>query len=227
MIKRGLLRTSIRLTAAIVLVGISSPLTATAQTETLTYLGNPFTQASLSGNLSLAEAYAPAMDSGTVVLSAPLGANLSDVFVTPESFAFAGGGPESGYLGSATNPYLGEFGNIATFEFSTDAAGMLTAWNVNIAGGIFGGTNSPSSAAVTLTMSGDTFAAGFSTPSCAAPPEATIPCFGISESNTGPGHWQETLASPAPEVDPGMAGSALTLLAGCLAILRGRRHGSA
>jgi hypothetical protein len=223
------MRTSIRLAAAIAL-GIFWPFAANAQTETLTYLGEPFTQANFSGNLSLAQAYAPAMDAGTVVLSAPLGANLTDVFVTPESYAFQGGGPLSGYLGSATNPFVGFPGNVATFEFSTDASGMLTQWNVNVTGGIFGGTNSPSSASVTLTMAGDTFSAFLSTPSCAAPPGVTIPCFAISESNTaagqGAGHWRETL-TPAPEIDPGMAGSAMTLLAGGLAILRARRRASA
>jgi hypothetical protein len=210
------------------LAGISLPLAANAQTETLTYTGNPFSQATFGGNLSLAEAYAPAMDAGTIVLSTPLGDNLIDVFVTPESYAFAGGGPASDYLSSASNPYIGDYGNVATFEFSTDATGLLTQWNVNITGGVFAGTNSPSSASITLTMSGDTFAAGFSTPSCAAPPGVTIPCYGISESNISPplsaaGHWQQTIAPQAPEIDPGMAGSALTLLAGLGALVRGRR----
>jgi hypothetical protein len=212
-----------------ILAGISLPLAANANTETLTYTGIPFTQATLGGNLSLAAAYAPAMDAGTVVLSTALGDNLNDVFVTPESYAFEGGGPASNYLGSATNPYVGEYGNVATFEFSTDSTGMLTQWNVNITGGVFGGTNSPSSASVTLTMAGDTFSAGFSTPSCAAPPGVTIPCYSIFESNINPpfsaaGHWEQTIAPQAPEMDPGMAGSGMTLLAGCLAMLRGRKR---
>jgi hypothetical protein len=217
------------LMAVTVLTGICLPLAAHAQTETLTYTGNAFNQATFGGNLALAEAYAPAMDAGTVLLSAPLGDNLNQVFVTPESFAFQGGGPASIYLASASNPYFGDFGNVATFEFSTDATGMLTQWNVNITGGIFGGTNSPSSASLTLTMSGDTFSAGFSTPTCAAPSGVTIPCYSINESNVGPpfsgaGHWQQTIALQAPEIDPGMAGSALTLLAGLAAMMkRGRR----
>jgi hypothetical protein len=215
--------------AVSILAGISPPLVAHANTETLTYTGIPFTQAALGGNLSLAAAYAPAMDAGTVVLSTALGDNLNNVFVTPESYAFEGGGPTSNYLGSATNPYVGEYGNVATFEFSTDSTGMLTQWNVNITGGVFAGTNSPSSASVTLTMAGDTFSAGFSTPSCAAPPGVTIPCYSISESNISPpfyaaGHWEQTIAPQAPEIDPGMAGCGMTLLAGCLAMLRGRKR---
>jgi hypothetical protein len=223
------MRTFSGVMAVIVLAGISLPLAANAQTETLTYTGNAFNQATFGGNLSLAEAYAPAMDAGTVVLSTPLGDNLNDVFVTPESYAFEGGGPASNYLGSASNPFIGSFGNVATFEFSTDATGMLTQWNVNITGGVFAGTNSPSSASVTLTTLGDTFSAGFSTPSCAAPPGVTIPCYSISESNIGApfsaaGHWQQTIAAQTPEIDPGMAGSGLTLLAGIGALIRGRRR---
>jgi hypothetical protein len=223
------MRTFSGVMAVIVLAGISLPLAANAQTETLTYTGNAFNQATFGGNLSLAEAYAPAMDAGTVVLSTPLGDNLNDVFVKPESYAFEGGGPASNYLGSASNPFIGSFGNVATFEFSTDATGMLTQWNVNITGGVFAGTNSPSSASVTLTTLGDTFSAGFSTPSCAAPPGVTIPCYSISESNIGApfsaaGHWQQTIAAQTPEIDPGMAGSGLTLLAGIGALIRGRRR---
>jgi hypothetical protein len=223
------MRTFSGIMAVIVLAGISLPSAANAQTETLTYTGNAFNQATFGGNLSLAEAYAPAMDAGTVVLSTPLGDNLNDVFVTPESYAFEGGGPASNYLGSASNPFIGSFGNVATFEFSTDATGMLTQWNVNITGGVFAGTNSPSSASVTLTTLGDTFSAGFSTPSCAAPPGVTIPCYSISESNIGPpfsaaGHWQQSIAAQTPEIDPGMAGSGLTLLAGIGALISGRRR---
>jgi len=223
------MRTFSDLTVVFLLAVISLPRAANAQTETLTYTGNPFTEATFGGNLSLAEAYAPMMDAGTVVLSMPLGDNLNDVFVTPESYAFQGGGPASLYLGSATNPYIGQFRNVATFEFSTNATGMLTQWNVNITGGIFAGTNSPSSAAVTLGMSGDTFSAGLSTPSCAAPPGVTIPCYSISESNistpfSGAGHWQQTIAGPAPEMDPGTAGAGLTLLAGIAALVTSRRR---
>jgi hypothetical protein len=213
---------------AAVLAGISLPLAANAQTETLTYTGNAFNQVTFGGNLSLAEAYAPAMDAGTVVLSTPLSGNLNDVSITPQSYAFEGGGPTASFLNSALNPYVGEFGNVATFEFSTDATGMLTQWNVNVIGGVFAGTNSPSSASVTLSMLGDTFSAGLSTPTCAAPQGVTIPCFSISESNISPpfsaaGHWQQTIATPAPEIDSGTAGSALTLLAGFAALVRGRR----
>ena len=218
------------LMGAMMLAAICLPLAATAQTETLTYTGYLFNQASFGGNLSLAEAYAPAMDSGTVVLSTPLGDNLNDVFVTPESYAFAGGGPLSNYLNSAFNPFPGQLGNVATFEFSTDATGRLTSWNVNVTGGVFAGTNTRSSASVTLGMSGDTFSAALGSPACEAPPAATIPCFSISESNTssspfsGAGNWQQTIAPSAPEMDPGTAGSALTLLAGLAAIVSARRR---
>jgi hypothetical protein len=215
------------LLAVSMLAGISFPVAAIAQSETLTYTGNVFNQATFTGNLSLAEANAPTMDTGTVVLSTPLGDNLSDIFVTPQSYAFGGGALAAAYLNSG-NPEIGTFGNSATFEFSTDATGMITQWNVNVTGGIFAGTNSPSSASITLGMSGDTYSAGFSTPSCAAPPGVTIPCYTISESNistpfSAAGHWQQTITQ-TPEIDPGMAGSGMTLLAGVLAIVRSRRR---
>jgi hypothetical protein len=219
------------LLAVSMLAGISLPVDANAQSETLTYTGDPFTQATFSGNLSVAEANAPAMDTGTVVLSTPLGDNLNDVFVTPESYAFGGGALASFYLNSGS-PTVGSFGNSASFEFSTNATGMITQWTVDVVGGIFAGTNSPSSAAITLGMSGDTYSAFASNPSCAAPPGAptVVPCYSVSESNidsnspfSAAGHWQQTI-NQSPEIDPGMTGSGLTLLAGALAIVRGRRR---
>jgi hypothetical protein len=220
------------LVAVYMLAGISLPLAAIAQSETLTYTGNPFNQATFSGNLSLAEANAPTMDTGTVVLSTPLGDNLNDVFVTPESYAFGGSVLASYYLNSGS-PVVSLYGNSAAFEFSTNAFGMITQWNVDVTGGIFEGTNSPSGAAITLGMSGDTYSAFTSSPSCAAPPGVPISCYSVSESNvdsnsfySAAGHWQQTI-NQTPEIDTGMAGSGLTLLAGVLAIVRGRRRAAA
>jgi hypothetical protein len=45
----------------------------------------------------------------------------------------------------------------------------------------------------------------------------------LTASSSSPGTWTVASAT-APEIDPGMAGSALTLLAGCVAMMRGRRR---
>jgi hypothetical protein len=50
------------------------------------------------------------------------------------------------------------------------------------------------------------------------------PCV-VQASSATAGKWTVS-STNAPEIDPGFAGSGLTLLAGCLAILRGRRRGA-
>jgi hypothetical protein len=51
------------------------------------------------------------------------------------------------------------------------------------------------------------------------------PC-SLKASSSTAGTWVVS-STQAPEIDPGMAGSGMTLLAGCLAILRGRKRVSA
>ena len=69
--------------------------------------------------------------------------------ITPVSWSFDGTAPFAGYLDS-NGPTAGGPGQSASFVFSTDASGALTGWNINILGGIFSGTNSPSFAAITI-----------------------------------------------------------------------------
>jgi hypothetical protein len=51
------------------------------------------------------------------------------------------------------------------------------------------------------------------------------PCY-VQASDAAAGTWTVSTTN-APEMDPGFAGSGLTLLAGCLAVLRGRRRARA
>jgi hypothetical protein len=53
-----------------------------------------------------------------------------------------------------------------------------------------------------------------------------IPVCSLTATSASPGTWTVAGAN-APEIDPGMAGSALTLLAGCVAMMRARRRISA
>jgi hypothetical protein len=212
--------------AVSMLAGLYLPLTANADTETLTYQGSVFTEAILGGNLTSAEQSIIPMNTGSVVLSTPLGNNLVNAMVIPEAWAFDSGTRFGAELDSSRIPFLGLIGNSATFLFSTDATGDITDWNISIDGGRLAGTNTFASESLTITRSGDTYAIGASTPACAVPPGVPPPtgCFGVSESNTAGGHWGATITAAAPEIDSSFAGSAFTLLAGCLAIVRARKR---
>jgi hypothetical protein len=193
-----------------------------AQTEMLTYTGSAFTQADFSGNVSIAEAQSPPQNTGSIVLSAPLGDNLTNSIVMPASWAFDSTTLLGGVYLNSGNPELGLTNNYATFQFSTDLTGAITQWDVEIHG-LTIGTSAPSGASLSITTSGDTYSSFASNSECAKPPGVPIPCYNISESNDAAGQWSQSVA-PAPEIDPGMAGSALTLLAGMLAIVRSRRQ---
>lgn len=202
--------------AALLTAGV--PLAASAQTETLDYLGSPFTNLTVSGNVADGLANAPLAMTGQVVLSAPLGDDLSNFQVTPLSWTF------SGLYLSSSGPVSSQPDNFAQFSVSTDANGALTGWDVSIDAGFFDGTNAPSGTTLSLTDSGDTLVSFVSGPACAAPPGISVPCFNVSESNDAPGSWSSA-ATRAPEIDPGSAASAFTLLLGSLLLLRGRRPG--
>jgi hypothetical protein len=60
---------------------------------------------------------------GSVTFAAPLGANLSFASETPEAFSFT--------AGSLTVTNATEASN-SVFQFSTDAAGQITAWNIQV-----------------------------------------------------------------------------------------------
>lgn len=194
---------------------IAAPALAIAQDETLQYVGSPFTSFTASGNIANAFADSPAENSGEVVLGAPLGDDLNDVAVTPLSWNFDAATNSNFYLVDLPNDSL-------MFTVSTDAHGDLTAWNLSAGGNDFGSTNTPSYAAITLTNGGDSFAAGVSGYACAPPPGGLTSCFDVSESNSVAGSWT-TEAKSVPEIDRTFLYTALTLLLGSLAVLRGQR----
>lgn len=204
--------TKIGLVSAIL---IAAPAFAAAQDETLQYVGSPFTSFTATGDIGNAFAQSPAQNSGEIVLGTPLGDNLNDVAVTPLSWNFD---PTTN-----SNFYLVDFPyNSMTFTVSTNGQGNLTAWNLSAGGNDFGSTNTPSYAAITLTNAGDSFAAGSSGYGCTPPPGGLTSCFDVSESNSVAGSWTaETKA--VPELDTAFLYTALTLLLGSLAVLRGQR----
>lgn len=208
------MRSSLRFVLSAVLA--FTPLAVRAQTETLNYIGSPYTSLEVSGNVANAIAENPLTTTGQIVLSSPLGDNLNSASVTPLSWSFSGL-----YLDS-NGPVSYENDNYANFVFSTDASGYLTTWGINITAGVFEGTNAPSGTMISIGNSGDSLYSFISMPGCDAPPGVSVPCYDISESNDAPGSWSYSVAR-APEFNAGSAASALTLLLGTLLILRGRR----
>jgi len=203
---------------------LGAPLAALAQMETLDYTGSPFTSLSISGNLSNGLANSVLANAGDIVLSAPLGDNLSNVAVTPISWSFDSNTQLGGIYLNSNNPVAGGPGESTSFIFSTDATGMLTAWSLKVTDGILFGTNTTSFAAFTASSNaGDTFSSGFSTPACAAPPPLPNPCFNVIESGAAPGSWKATMTA-TPEIDPASTASGLALLLGGLVVLCGRRR---
>jgi hypothetical protein len=194
---------------------IAAPAFAAEQDETLQYVGSPFTSFTATGNIANAFAASPAQNSGEIVLGAPLGDNLNDVAVSPLSWNFDATTNSNFYLVDLPS-------NSMTFTVSTNAHGDLTAWNLSAGGNDFGSTNTPSYAAITLTNGGDSFAAGVSGYACAPPPGGLTSCFDVSESNSVAGSWT-TETKSVPEFDTTFLYTALTLLLGSLAVLRGRR----
>jgi hypothetical protein len=184
---------------------------------------NPSPNEPSSGSLS---GY-PLTLEGTITLAAPLAPNLSNFPVTPIYALFGFGIPDTGGPLILTGPdpsYAGPGvgGNVnantalqfTSLNFSTDSTGAITGWDLAMAGTPL----SFESFTATTTQSGDS-----------AQYLNVEPNFGgVNQydvgANSTPGAWTEVTPSPAPEIDPGMAGSGLTLLAGMLAIVRGRKR---
>jgi hypothetical protein len=204
-----------------VLLMVFGPVMATAQTETLGYMGSAFTSLSITGNLQNGLQNAVPENTGLLVLSSPLGDNLHNAPITPISWSFDSSTQFGSIYLNSKNPFAVP-GAPPSFLFSTDAHGVLTGWNIDIVAGILSGTNSPSFASVTITNAGDTYSSGFSTPSCGAAPGVVTPCFTVSESTLAPGHWSSAVSS-APEIDPASAASGFTLFFGILAVMRSTR----
>ena len=136
--------------------------------------------------------------SGSVTLASALGDNLSNVVV---SFTTLSSGP-TGYNFSdgLTGAASGEGGG-ATFTFSTSSTGAIKSWTFDIA-----------QDATEFTSFG---------PVCHQYCDQTVGDAGLGQSFKA-GSW--TRATTAPEMDPVSAASGLTLLAGGLLVLRGRRR---
>ena len=200
----------------------AGPMVAHAQTETLDYIGSPFTSRSIDGDMTNGLANSIPENAGVLVLSSPLGDNLHNAVVTPLSWSFDSNTQFGSIYLNSHNPAAGDPGDSMSFMFSTDAKGAITGWSIAVIGGIFEGTNSPSFADITIGNAGDTFTTGFSSPDCAVPQGVPAPCYTVTESNAAPGGWSATIAR-APEIDSTSAAGALTLLLGCIAVLRGRR----
>jgi hypothetical protein len=190
-----------------------------AQTETLDYTGSAFTNVNISGNN---QGFAnPIQNTGELVLSSPLGDNLHDLAVIPVSFSFDGNTVFGAALDSSINSFTGP-ADVASFRFSTDAHGMLTAWDIVVSTAIFQGDNPESSAGITINTAGDSFSADAGGSFCLDPAGPPPGCFTIEASSALPGVWKASVTR-APEIDPALAGSGLTLLLGGLAVLRGLR----
>jgi hypothetical protein len=201
---------------------VAGPMAANAQTETLDYIGSPFTSRSIDGNLTNGLANSIPENAGELVFGSPLGDNLHNVAVTPVSWSFDSNTQFGSIYLNSHNPAAADPGDSMSFLFSTDAHGLITGWSIAVVGGIFEGTNSPSFAQITIGNAGDTFSTGFSSPECAVPPGVPAPCYTVTESNAAAGSWSSTVAR-APEIDSTSAASGLTLLLGGIAVLRGRR----
>jgi hypothetical protein len=185
---------------------------ASAGTETLNYAGSVMSVVSESG-------YAPPAPFamvGSITLSTPLGANLTDAVITPSAWSFNTPLGELTSTFAASQPY----DSGATFEIST-VHGAITSWSIDLFGGITEGTNSPSAESAMLTTGGDSYSGYFSSPSCNAPPGVPTPCFQLSLANTQGGTWT---TATAPELDGASPAAALTLLLGGLAVLCGGRQ---
>jgi hypothetical protein len=176
-----------------------------AHAEVLDYVGAPLT---IIPNDGYGVAPVPAFLSGSIIVPT-LGANLNNQQVTPVSFAF-----NEDMLSSVFQQYE-PFGS-AAFYFSTSATGAITGWNISMYSTSGPGSNSHLDESASITTTGDSYSTSRSTPDCAYNPTG---CFNVSAISSLGGTWSVA----APEIDPSGAVGAFLLLAGGLAVLRGRR----
>lgn len=195
------------------LATMAAPFAANSQTTTLDYQGSVLTNVSSSGNGSFPDV--PTLSSlvGDVVLGSPLGANLNNASVIPTAFSF------NAPLINSELFSPGYTGSSASFEFSTNNAGKITGWSVDLSF-TYLGTNSPSGNSIVLGLGGDSYTGFGSTPDGCGPPGGCSLL--VQESSATPGVW--SVPQKAPEIDPATAAGGLTLLLGGLAVLRGGRR---
>jgi len=182
---------------------------------TYDYIGQPMT---LTGQINGAEVPEQNFTMsysvlGDVVLSQALNPNQVNQQVTPLAYAFNNPGltppglllTMTGLLNSSYTGVLQLTLNTPTIDFST-ANGKITSFSATFSGtGDYGGES------LTLSSAGDSYSSMQGVPDCM--------CGGYwNGSNTAGGTWTK-----APEINPGVAATALTLLCGGGLVLRSRR----
>jgi hypothetical protein len=151
--------------------------------------------------------------SGTLTFGSPLGADLVNAPATPEVISFYNG--DFGSVVDVTG--LGSLGDSsyvldsASFDFSTDSSGSITGWNIFLSASQ-PGTIDSAPFFITSTPNGDS-ASSDSASFAGSYQDVTV-------SNKTPGRWAIVAA---PELSGTGALGGLTLLAGALAVARGRR----
>jgi hypothetical protein len=240
-IRGNLLKISTTLAAAAALASITA--SAYAQTVTLDYidpisgtfttlpagwtspepLAQPLPTTAFDGSLSGSVTYT--LSNGVYVLTADAfnvtGATVPQGFGSGAStFSYGNGGPDfcdgvgscidvQGPAGAPTGATV----NLTSNEYhGSDSLLNISASGVS-ASYELGGTLGPCVDRFVPSQTGPTMV--YNGP--------TIAVCTITATSSDPGTW--TVASAdAPEIDPGTAGSALTLLAGCVAMMRGRKR---
>ncbi len=193
---------------------LAAAVSAHAGTETLSFDGgafdfggsNPANLTSLPGGLPVANA--GDVLTGTVVLGTALGQN-GDFVVTPLSYTFSLDGKVV-ISGKASAPSANQG---ASFDFTT-TNGVVTDFDVALS---LVKTKGTATTALGITLSstgGDLYEADYS--------KGIISDLTEGTSSDG-GSWTVKGGIAAPEMDPSSALAALTLLAGGVLVLRGRR----
>jgi hypothetical protein len=180
---------------------------------TYTYTGNDFTTITCVANCPSPAFATSDFISGSFTLSSPLAPNLDEVSIFPSSFTFTDG-PDTFTSG---NPLISVCNCSPSFSnFSTDASGNITAWNIMLTLGELGAASLTTVDAYLGVVRGTTVedSANFSdnTPDGFTGQNAA--------QNTGDaGTWTASATSSAPE-----PGSLILLVMGLVGIAGGLRR---
>jgi hypothetical protein len=235
------------LVAVSLVVGLCAPFAANADDiVTLSYQSAPLigSYSSLPTGLSNTAALPTSSFTGTItgslVFDETTNPPTQSIVPISDSFQLMGsGGTDIGFF-SGPAPLLVSYNNLSCANGSnvicvTTADGAITGATVGLVDSAYRGTPSQ----LSIGPQGDMASYLYSTTlqgTCGniaseGPPGATYtgstisPC-SVQAASSTPGTWTVTTTS-APEIDPGTAASALTLLAGFAALVRGRRRATA
>jgi hypothetical protein len=186
---------------SLALLLLFAPLAGAQQCTQLTYVGAPFSSVVATASNGAANNGQPVYSplTGMVTLSTPLPANASNLTVTPASWSFTEPAAYTPFLvsgGWMTQPF-----NHATFIFSTDANGNITAWSIGI---YYNGGSGPAyTSTVASSQAGDTVEVQMNTEG----PLGQVVTTGSSSSAgtwTCPAGMSSAYTAPAdpPAVDP-------------------------